>query len=153
LQDLKDDGAGDVLLAAASFYMRNWNYQSCLQAGSERVDLNGKKAGVVTKQEELTTQKHLQEDKAAAAKRQEEQVRNHPLPQEAAAIQPPTIVRKPTKVANPKFARLRTLLGAVDDVKTDDQALQEAMTVAALKLLVKEAQKVISELETGEAAE
>jgi sRNA-binding protein len=143
LDELQDDGAGDVLLASASFYIRNWNYQALLQAGAERIDLNGKKAGVVTKQEEIAAQKQIQEEKAIQARKQEEQIRNVPM------LQPLRTVPKPV-ISNPKLSRLHTLLGSADEIKTDDKPLQAVMTAAALKLLVKEAQKAIAELENGD---
>jgi sRNA-binding protein len=151
LDHLQEEGESELLLSSANFYMRSWFYQRALQAGAERVDLNGKKAGVVTKKEELAAQKQIEEEKAAhARKQQEEQQQFRTLP----LLQPTTTksVAKPI-LSNSKLARLHTLLGAAAEVKTDDEPLQAAMTTAALKLLVVEAQKVISELEAGAAVE
>jgi len=139
--ELQSEGEGDLLLASASFYMRNWYYQGALHAGAERIDLNGKKVGTVTKQEEIAAQKQIQEEKA----RKEEQNRSVPM------LQPQTkVTPKPMLSSNPQLSRLHTLLGSADKVKTDDKPLHAAMTAAALKLLVREAQQVIAELESGE---
>jgi sRNA-binding protein len=140
LDDLQSEGEGDLLMASASFYIRNWNYQGALQAGAERIDLNGKKAGVVTKQEQIAAQKQIQEERAEHSRKQEEQFRNMP------SMQPPKAAVP--RLSNQRLSRLRTLLGSAEEVKTDDKPLEAAMTAAALKLLVREAQKVIGELES-----
>src|SRR6516162_3008269 len=55
--DLQKDGVSEGILAGVSYYVRHFGYLRCLQAGAERVDLNGKKAGVVTEQEMLNAEK------------------------------------------------------------------------------------------------
>jgi sRNA-binding protein len=123
LDELRTEGEGDLPLASASFYMRNWNYQASLQAGAERIDLNGKKVGVVTKREENAAQKQIQEERAVHTRKQEEQIRNVPM------LQPPKIVPK----ADPKLSRLHTLLRSADEIKADDRPLQAAMTAAVIR--------------------
>jgi hypothetical protein len=63
--DLEKDGVSQEVMSALSYYMRNWGYQNCLQAGVERVDLDGKKAGVVTEQEHMEAQQRIRAEKAA----------------------------------------------------------------------------------------
>ena len=50
------------------FYLQSWGYLSCIEAGAERVDLNGKKAGIVTEQEQMSAQKRIRDEKATVAK-------------------------------------------------------------------------------------
>src|SRR2546429_8991493 len=65
ISDLQKEGASDLVFAGVNYYTRNWTYQNCLQAGAERVDLDGKKAGIVTEQEQLNAQKRVREEKQA----------------------------------------------------------------------------------------
>src|SRR5262249_14597033 len=48
--DLEKDGFHDDAdrKAAITYYMRDWNYRGCLQAGTKRVDLEGREVGTVT---------------------------------------------------------------------------------------------------------
>ena len=53
LDDLAKDNVldADKREAAFGYYTQDWNYEYKLLAGAERIDLNGRKAGVVTEQE------------------------------------------------------------------------------------------------------
>jgi hypothetical protein len=60
-QDLVNDGNGELLVEGGlNYYRRNWGYQRSLQAGAERVDLNGQKAGYGI----LIGSRELDEDRA-----------------------------------------------------------------------------------------
>src|SRR5262245_50958774 len=68
LTDLQKEGADADVLSSAEFYMNSWEYLRSLLAGAERVDLNGKKSGTVTPQEQLDAEKRIAAEKAAVAK-------------------------------------------------------------------------------------
>ncbi len=61
LADLERDNTldSDKREAAVTFYTQDWNYENTLQAGAERVGLDGKRAGTVTEQEQLEAQKRI----------------------------------------------------------------------------------------------
>jgi sRNA-binding protein len=72
--DLRDDSAIDAEPVIA-FYTRDWNYQASLQAGANRIDLYGKKAGTVTEQEaRAATKQVIEEKKKLKEKRAAEQM-------------------------------------------------------------------------------
>src|ERR1700719_2895162 len=62
VSDLQKEDVSAEIIAGVSFYTRHFAYQRSLLAGAERVDLNGKKAGVVTEQEQLNAQKKIREE-------------------------------------------------------------------------------------------
>ena len=66
--DLQKAGTTDEDLCGADFYLQSWGYLSCIEARAERVDLNGKKAGIVTEQEQMSAQKRIRDEKATVAK-------------------------------------------------------------------------------------
>src|SRR5207237_552325 len=70
--DLERDGTldDDARNAAVNFYTRDWNYERCLQAGVERVDLDGKKVGTVTEQEQIEARKRVEQQKAERRERE-----------------------------------------------------------------------------------
>jgi hypothetical protein len=159
--NLHKDGAGDETIAGAIFYMNNFGYQRSLLAGAERVDLNGKRAGVVTKQEQLNAEKWGRERKEEYARK------NGAAPLSAVAVlqslqtagristdQLSKVTLPATLQKSPVLTRLKTLLASTDNIliDTQDEALRSALASASLKLLIAEAQKVMASLDGGGAA-
>jgi sRNA-binding protein len=165
LADLQEDDASAEILSGAEFYMQSWGYLGCLQVGVERVDLAGKKCGIVTEQEQSNAQKRLREEK--------EQVRK-----EKEALSKVTFMKPPSKPKTPKpdlselpplpevspvqavelpdvqpLARLQKLSETAANLfhDTEDEALRSALTVATLKLLADETTRVITSLEGSSA--
>jgi sRNA-binding protein len=157
--DLQKDGVDEGIIAGVSFYMNHFGYQRQIQAGADRVDLNGRKAGVVTELEQLTAQKKVKEAKEEINNRKTNPVpslRSSPvagkisgdgLSKAAAPVK--QVSPGPTPEGVPVLARLHMLLESADKVfaATEDEALRTALTLASLKLLVAEAHKVIAALE------
>jgi sRNA-binding protein len=154
LDDLAEDGASAEELSAVGFYTHDWIYQSGLQAGVERVDLNGKKAGTVTAAEEMAARKQVQTEKEAAkamkqpAKPKLKLKEDSPSSAEVPAVkygEPPML---PVAPVDP-LARLQRLLAATATLYagTEDEVLRSALAVTALKQIVDEATKAIAMLE------
>jgi sRNA-binding protein len=155
--DLEKDGVSDEIIAGLPFYMRNFGYLYCLQAGVERVDLNGKKAGVVTEQEQLNAQKQVREEKEELARKNAfavlrpvsvvQPISNVPLP----AVTKQAMAADPQN--RPELARLATLLASTNTImsETGDKALRSALASASLNLLIQEAQKIVTSLEADHA--
>ena len=153
LDDLADDRASAEELSAVGFYTHDWSYQMAIQAGVERVDLNGKKAGTVTAAEELAARKQVQAEKEA--------VKGNKLPAKLMRVKPkdspqdlPPVVygeQLPAAPAVPvdPLARLQKLMatGAALYADTEDEALRVALAVTVLKQLRDEAAKAIAVLE------
>jgi sRNA-binding protein len=64
--DLQKSGVNHDAVSSAEFYLASWSYLYNLQAGRDRVDLNGKKCGTVTEQEQMEARERLAEEKRAA---------------------------------------------------------------------------------------
>jgi sRNA-binding protein len=155
--DLQKDGVDEGIIAGVSFYMNHFGYQRQIQAGADRVDLNGRKAGVVTELEQLNAQKKVREAKEEINNR-----KNGPVPSlrsspaagktsgdDLSKVAAPVKRVSSTPESASVLARLQMLLGSADKVfaATEDEALRTALTLASLKLLVDEAHKVIATLE------
>ena len=166
--DLRDESAIDAE-AAVTFYTRNWGYLYCLQAGAQRVDLDGKKAGVVTEQETLTAKKQLYDEKQRVKERRaiergdpiatlnglhangripDDQLRKVDAP----PLPPVRTVREVKQATGNPWARLESLMGHTAKLMAadEDKVLQSALVAAALKVLVQESQRVIASLENGD---
>jgi sRNA-binding protein len=155
--DLRQDGADETAISAASFYMRGWAYLQCLQAGAERVDLSGTKAGVVTTQEASAARRQLAEEQAEVARRRtvpdrfappallgKRTVDSPPAPSpEKPAADPPQAILE--------LARLQKTLQLASDIAAgvEQESLRAALVVAALKVLVGDAERVIAALTGG----
>jgi sRNA-binding protein len=151
--DLKADGVDEETMACVDYYIRNWTYQGLLQAGAERVDLNGKKAGVVTEQEQLAAQKKVRDEKEKLAAGR--------IPADIPLMRTPTVAKTKTAPSPaPEFtppangvdlAALRATWSDIDAVlaTAKGDTLRSALAVAALKVFVGEAEKVIASLEGG----
>jgi sRNA-binding protein len=155
LEDLAEDRASAEELSAVGFYTHDWSYQMSLQAGVERVDLNGKKAGTVTAAEELAARKQVQAEKEAVkAIKAPAKLRVKPkdvLPEWAPVDEP--LPAAPAAPVDP-LARLQKLMatGAALYADTEDEALRAALAVTVLKQLRDEAVKAIALLDGGAAA-
>jgi sRNA-binding protein len=154
--DLVKDGASAEELAAVGFYIHDWAYQTSLQAGVERVDLNGKKAGTVTAAEEMAAWKRVQVEKDAVKATKlplKLGVKSKDSPQNS----PPVVYGAPLPAAPAApvdpLARLQKLMatGAALYADTEDEVLRAALTVTVLKQLRDEAVKAIALLD-GDAA-
>ena len=170
--DLRQDGVDENTISAIGFYTQSWDYLNCLQAGAERVDLNGVKAGVVTEQEANSAQKRLQEEQAESLARRKgisssltspaflarktrsvSQPREPGLPEEAPTLPVPSeLSEKPSEEslkATPPLARLQAILQSASNIAagTEDETLRTALVTTALRVLVGEAEKVIASLE------
>jgi sRNA-binding protein len=163
--DLRDESAIDID-ATLAYYTRDWRYQASLQAGADRIDLYGKKAGTVTEQEaraatrQVADEKQRVKEKRAAEQRDavatvkvlhanghipDDQLRKIDAPREPA----------PELERNNPLARLESIMArTIEMLNTgEDKALQSALAVTSLKILVQEAQKVIATLETANQRE
>jgi sRNA-binding protein len=156
--DLLADGVQEEVVTAVQFYIRNFGYQRALQAGVERMDLNGKRAGVVTETEQRMAEKQIREVKEQITQRSnpvavlnslhalgqipDDQLRKLTLPPR------PSVMKKKNAAT---LTRLQTLLATANTVMdtTEDDALRAALAVASLRLLIEEAQKVVSQLEAA----
>jgi hypothetical protein len=157
--DLQKDGVAEEIIAGVSFYMNHFGYQRQIQAGADRVDLNGRKAGVVTELEQLNAQKKVKEAKEEINNRKNGPVpslRSSPVAGKISgddfgkvAAPGKQVSPGPTPESAPVLARLHMLLASADKVfaANEDEALRTALTLASLKLLVDEAHKVITKLE------
>jgi sRNA-binding protein len=164
--DLRKDGVDEETIAGVNFYISAWTYQRALQAGAERVDLNGKKAGVVTEQEQLNAQNRVREEQEERARRNnaEHGVRKRPVadllalhaaeraltnqPSDITASEEEQQLMKSPKSA-PALTRLQMLLQSVNTIlsDTEDELLRPALAAAALRVLVREAERTIASLE------
>ncbi len=164
ISDLEKDGVldDDKRTAAVSFYMRDWNYEDCLQAGAKRVDLDGKEVGTVTEQEAIEAQTRLRTQKA-----ERRQILNPisvvrslhangkiPTDQLSKITAPAAMERismvKATKPNGADLTKLRALWGNIESVLSiDDETLRTALVAPALKVLIVEASKVVATLEVN----
>jgi sRNA-binding protein len=158
IADLQKEGVSEEIIAGVEFYTNHFGYQRCLQAGTDRVDLNGKKAGVVTEQEQRNAQRKIREDKEELGRRNSPILTLRSL--HAAGKIPDDQLRKVNvpmkKMAEgsksaPILARPHMLLASAEEVfaATQDEALRTALTLASLRLLVSEVEKVIAALEAS----
>jgi sRNA-binding protein len=139
--DLRDESAIDAE-AALSYYTRNWDYQNSLQAGADRIDLDGKKVGTVTESEFTDSsdgvslfgeeKQRVREKRAGVATDQLRKIDAPPREPEA----------KPLARLESIMARTVGLMAA-----DEDKALQSALAIASLKILIQEAEKVIAALD------
>jgi ProP effector len=159
LNDLINDGfpvARKPLGCAIDWYQSHYGYHYALQAGAERIDLNGKAAGKVTQHEATAAQKYI----AARQSEMNERTRNPidtmnglhragKVSDDALRKLPaPEVAPKPAKIpASDPIARLQGHVDAMRRAMTDtpNEALRVAFAVAGLGVVIKEAQKMIAE--------
>jgi sRNA-binding protein len=160
--------------SAVRFYQQDWGYQRMLVAGAKRIDLNGQTVGTVTEQEEIEARKRVQTEKQEHREKVKTQspitvVRNlhangkistdqlskitaPPLNKEIPMVKTKTPEHTPTPAPTngAGLAQLRALWAYVDALHSQTNAtLQAAVTAAALKVFVAEANKLIATLEEG----
>jgi sRNA-binding protein len=155
LEDLAEDRASAEELSAIGFYTHDWSYQMALQAGVERVDLNGKKAGTVTAAEELAARKQVQAEKEAVkATKMPVKLRVKPTDtsQEWPPVEPGELLPAASAAPVDPLARLQKLMatGAALYADTEDEALRVALAVTVLRQLRDEATKAIEILDGKE---
>jgi ProP effector len=162
--DLEKDGVDNDVIAAVRFYRSNWSYQRALQAGAERVDLNGRKAGIVTEQEQRTAQNRIRTEQEELARKDgssssAQQASPGPTLLSLRAVREPSadqpsadLEQQPagSPKAPPPLARLQAILQSASDItaSTEDETLRAALMTTALRVLVGEAEKVIASLES-----
>jgi sRNA-binding protein len=169
--DLRHETDIDVE-TAVSYYIRSWGYLYSLRAGVDRIDLDGKKAGVVTEQEAAAAHKQLVDEKQKLYEKRAVERRNSiatlnglhangristdQLRKVDAPPVPPvppvrTVLEVKQATGNP-WARLESLMGHTAKLMAagEDRVLQSALVAASLKVLVQEAQRVIASLENGD---
>ena len=152
--------------AALNFYTRDWNYEHTLQAGAKRIDLNGKEVGIVTELEErearervLAQKRKIKEDRelqgpieVARSLHAARRIPTDSLSKIDAPARPPMAKAKPTPepaLNGADLTRLRAMWSNIETVlaQTEDAGLQSAVAVAALKVFVASATKLIETLE------
>jgi sRNA-binding protein len=162
LDDLKSEQALDdeKLEIALTFYMRDWQYQGCLQAGAERIDLNGKKAGVVTEREASEAQRQIYEEKQNLKAKREIERRDaiavvnqlhlgRQIPTDQLRKIDAPVSRK-VKTRGAMLARLEAVLSSASSIlSTEDEVLRSELLKASLKVLISEAEKIIATLEAN----
>jgi sRNA-binding protein len=157
----------DAMRAAAlSFSQGDLAYERCLQAGAARIDLHGREVGTVTESEQREAQARVRAQKAALHN-------GHTLPDPVAVTRalhdageisndmlskitapprsrPPMKQSRIPKPVNHELTRLRSLWSNLENVsRTRDTTLRSALTTASLKVLIDEAAKVITALDTA----
>jgi sRNA-binding protein len=120
VDDLLSDGfavAPDLIRASVEWYQSNLGYQYAMQAGSKRLNLNGKEVGTVTEQEALASQIYIKNRREVKAPVQLDPV-----------------------------ARLQIAVDAVRRVMADAE-LRAAFAVPRLSAVIAEAQNMIETVE------
>jgi sRNA-binding protein len=144
-----------TLVQMLGWYESHFAYQRKLLSGAERIDLDGKKAGTVTLQEQEEARRRITMRKKEMAERRAV-ISSSPAPTKPRTNDEYTTngatMRKP-ETSNPQMAEMRDALAAVDDILTGDRygALRPVLATAALKEIVAKAEKLIGELQGGPA--
>jgi sRNA-binding protein len=155
--DLEKDNTldADKREAAIGFYTKDWNYEHKLQAGVERIDLDGKRAGTVTEQEHTEAMQRVATQKAAAYNKQKLQFRD-PIEvtrslHDQGRISTDQLSKIPAPMKpkfDPALERLQSLLTNASAVlQKTDPMLRTAVLTASLRVLIAETEKVISSQE------
>jgi sRNA-binding protein len=84
--------------AVINFYTRDWNYEWCLQAGTRRVDLEGREAGTVTEQEEREARERV---RSQQQKIKADRERTAPAPAPVVEVKPVRILEAQVPPAAP----------------------------------------------------
>jgi sRNA-binding protein len=163
--------------AAVSYYTQGWDYEAVLQAGAKRVDLDGKEVGTVTETEAREARERVAAQKKERAEKKQVLIHavreraviekgmslpDGKIPTDIPLMRPPSMAKPKTSTNTPlpapepppavngaDLTQLRALWGNIDAVLTtaEGDALRSALAVAALKVFVGEAAKVIASLE------
>lgn len=169
LADLQKDGAPfayELLSSALDWYQNHFGYQYALEAGAKRVDLNGKEVGTVTEQEQRVAQIKIKEGKRRLSEKNRNAVETlHALHEQGripvdaikkldAPPRPkePTMKSKDQQPAS-ELAKVHEALAAAGTLISEDcDVLRSAMAVAALGVVIREAQRVIDGLQQSSPA-
>src|SRR5262249_58940733 len=155
LADLEQAGfpaPRDLTAAAVNFYQGHFGYLLALQAGAKRIDLEGKEVGTVTELEQDTACKKFKEGQKAHSEKNAYNATKTLATLHAARRIPDDQLRKleapiPAKPSVPsELTRLHEALAAADAAWAGpgDKSLRDAMTSAALGVVIKEAQSLIN---------
>ena len=160
--------------AAISFYTQDWNYEHALQVGAKRVDLSGKEIGTVTQLEQKEALDRVRIKKAALYGKsnpidvmrqlhangqistdQLSKITAPPLPKDDPPMMKSKTATPPSAESDgTELTQLRALWGNIDGIlmKAEDEQLQAALAVPALKVFIAEAEKLIETLERAGVA-
>jgi sRNA-binding protein len=135
-QNVLDNGK---LSQTLDWYMSHFAYRHSLIAGTERINLDGKKAGTVTPQEQMEAKAWIATRKRELALRQQE-IQQMATTTKSAPAKP---VAKPhATVSNgslhPSLSELRSAITIVNDLMTGEQyaPLRPVLAVAALREMI-----------------
>jgi sRNA-binding protein len=161
--DLQDDGfavAPGPLKKAVDWYQSHFGYHYSLQAGSPRIDLNGKAVAKVTSQEAMKAK-----DFIAERQRELSEISRNPIEtvtsfnrvvtrsEDATRKVPaPEVNTKPNLAdTGDPLLRLQEQLDAVRRVMTDtpNPTLRTAFAVAGLGVLAQEVEAIVKELQSA----
>jgi sRNA-binding protein len=137
----------EKLAQALDWYKSHFSYEYALIAGSERVDLNGKKAGTVTPAEQREARARV-----AAQKRELRERQQIPPPPTVSAntakINGAVVTKAVSPSLHPLLADMQSAIGIVSSILTDKQyeALRPALAAAALKEIIDRAERLSHEV-------
>jgi sRNA-binding protein len=162
--DIQKDGFGasfELIQAGVDFYRSHFGYRRNLLTGAKRIDITGKEGVSVTAAEYAMARKKLHEDKQRLAENNlmnatktvaalhhkgripDDQLKKLDAPPLPRAT--PTVVVKQSTSIVPELARLHDAFMAANAMlaSSSNIELRNAMTSAALGVVIKEAQRVI----------
>jgi sRNA-binding protein len=153
--DLQKDGvamAADLIDAAVNWYQSHIGYQYCLKAGAKRLDLAGNEAGTVTESEQHVAEKKIQEiNESRLAERNSIRttsslVESRRIPDDQLKkIDAPTVSRP---IVLPELKALYEAVlaaNAVMSASVGKSNMRDAITTAAIGVVIKEAQRIIDD--------
>lgn len=154
--------------AAVNFYMRDWNYERVLQVGAKRVDLGGREVGTVTELEQSEAEARVRAQKKIINERRQAEgpievtrrlhaagkISTDMLSKITAPPLAPPIVKethmakaKPEANTADPFVTIQTLLDATRKALPEQPDLRRAFSIAGLRVISAECEKVAAELE------
>jgi sRNA-binding protein len=169
-EDLRADGASELLIDSADFYRTHYGYYKCLQAGAKRVDLDGNYAGTVTELESIVAERNAKEAEAKMNEWNERKRLIPPVeygqPQPALSLnrqlsdfpqfiqkinqpQRPAMSNKPmitpAPVIHPTLTRVQDTVLATNAAisAVQNPAMLTTIIVAMMRVIIEEAQAVI----------
>jgi sRNA-binding protein len=124
-------------------------YQQALQAGAQRIDLEGKPVSVVTEAEAAEARKKVADDRERYLARQEA-IKTIPKPEAPPMAKPPS--KSASTTTAPELEAVHAAFMAANiTFGTPSGPLRSAMATTALRVMIKEAQRVINDLASGDA--
>jgi ProP effector len=167
LDDLEKERVLDraKLVHALDWYCSHFTYRRSIIAGAEKIDLDGKKAGVVTPKEQQEARAWIAARKKEVAERVVPQI--DPPPPRPAELRELNghehpIMTKSPNIANgaatapslhPSLTEVQRAIMIISDILTEEryEPLRPVLATAALKEIVGKAEKLISSLQREES--